>query len=1065
MKKIIKEIRESLGDIDKLASLLSGLGFTDGRKAATNLNLLRRDIARAKLFDRLLPALLESSIESPDPDMALNNLERFASCYEEKDQLFIFLSHHQELVSLFLLLFGSSQYLSNFLFSGPQEYLHWLSTLDLLKQPVQKKSMLEYLHQQISPKTSPNITPSIMPNMTIDEIKSILRRFRKREYIRIVLRDMLGYGTLAEITEEISTVADVCLQIAYETCNRELVKRYGRPEYTDMDGMRHECSFTVLGMGKLGGEELNYSSDIDILFLYTSEKGETTSGLLANHPYFVKLSEMISQVIGSTTDEGFVFRVDTRLRPEGERGDLACSLRSYEVYYESWGQTWERAALLKTRPVAGDESLGRSFLTMIQPFVYRKYLDFTAIDEIKEMKAKIDKSIAVKGRETRDVKLGYGGIREIEFFVQTLQLLYGGKEPWVRERNTLRALHRLAQKGFISYEEEEILSKAYQLLRRIEHMIQIVGERQTQIMPTDPVEVNTLARRSGYKDRGKQKAHELLFKDYTYYTQSVRRIYDGLFTKKEAAEEHREEISDCETIIGDVVSEEEAVSILSKYHFKDPRKAYRNVILLRDGPPFSHQTPRSRQIFLRIFPAFFSHITSSSDPDLALNNLEALISSVGARETLYTFFEENPQAIESVIRLFSSSEYLSRIVIRHPEIVDLFLDPAELLKKRIKGKMQEELLSLTEQCGSYSEQLDVLRKYKYTEELRIGYMDILGYMDTIEASKHISILADVSVAGALKIAEDELKRTYGQPQCKISGKGAQARFCIVAMGKLGGEEITYGSDLDILFIYSGEGETNGGHPISNHEYFTLLSGKVISVLTSLTREGTVFRVDVRLRPSGTKGPLCQSLEAVTTYIKEHAEIWELQALTRVRIIAGNESLGSEFITDSHKLIYERPVPGGLATAIRDMRQRMEAEVCKEDSESYDIKVGVGGIVDIEFIVQYLKLLHGSEYSRIRMANTLLSLESLYKEKLLSKDRYSLLRRSYIFLRTLESRLRIVQNMPSHLLPRNPEKLTSLARRMGYKDTKRISGAKRLIKEFEDLRKKVRGVFEEVISFR
>jgi len=1070
LKKIIKEIREGLEEPGNIAPLLSNLGFTDGRKAATNLHLLRRDIQHPQAFNRLLPVIIESSVEVPDPDMALNNLERFVSFHEDKEKVFTFLSHHKEVVSSLLLLFGSSQYLSTFLFSAPQEYLGWLSTPDLLKQPVSRGAMLSDLRREITLK------------MPVNEVKTILRRFRKREYVRIALRDMLEYGTLAEITQEISNVADVCLQMAYEVCNRDLQKRYGRPLYTDRNGQIQECQFAVLGMGKHGGEELNYSSDIDIMFLYTSDNGETESGTLTNHQYFVKLSEMISQVIGATTEEGFVFRVDTRLRPEGEKGDLACSLRSYEIYYESWGQTWERTALLKVRPVAGDDSLGRAFLAMIHPFVYRKYLDFTAIDEIREMKAKIDKNIAIKGKETRNVKLGYGGIREIEFFVQALQLLYGGKEPWVRERNTLRALHRLAQKGFISYEEEELLSKAYHLLRRIEHMIQIVGERQTQIMPADTRELMTLAKRIGYQERGRYRAHELLLKDYGICTQSVRKIYDGLFTKKAAEEEHTEEVSDGEVIVGDVVSEEEAAGILARHHFKDPRKAYRNVVLLREGPPFSHQTPRSRQIFLRIFPAFFSQIAASSDPDLALNHLEALISSVGARETLYSFFEENPQAIESVIRLFSSSEYLSKIVIRHPEIVDQFLDPAEMLRKRTREEMQGELFSLIGECGTYAERLDALRKFKYTEELHIGYNDILGNMDTMTVSRSISMLADISVAGALRIAEEELRRIYGRPACKTGGTEAQARFCIIGMGKLGGEEITYGSDLDIVFIYSGEGETQGGNSISNHEYFAHLAGKVMSVLTSMTREGTVFRVDVRLRPSGSKGPLCQSIEAFAMYIKGHADIWELQSLTRVRVIAGDQSLGSEFMTMAHELLYNPPLPsvspftkGGLrgngeekkglnlAGSIRAMRQRMEAEVSKEDSEHYDIKVGPGGIVDIEFMVQYLQLLHGSKYPGIRVTHTLLALEALHREGLLSKDRYLRLRKSYTFLRTLESRLRIVHNMPSHLLPRDPERLAPLAHRMGYQDTKRISGAKRLIKDIEDLRKRVRGIFEEVLA--
>jgi len=416
-----------------------------------------------------------------------------------------------------------------------------------------------------------------------------------------------------------------------------------------------------------------------------------------------------------------------------------------------------------------------------------------------------------------------------------------------------------------------------------------------------------------------------------------------------------------------------------------------------------------------------------------------------------------------VIRLFSSSEYLSKIVIRHPEIVDQFLDPAEMLRKRAREEMQGELFSLIGECGTYAERLDALRKFKYTEELHIGYNDILGNMDTMTASRSISILADVSVAGALRIAEEELRRIYGRPVCKTGGTEAQARFCITGMGKIGGEEITYGSDLDIVFIYSGEGETQGGKSISNHEYFGHLAGKVMSVLTSMTREGTVFRVDVRLRPSGSKGPLCQSIEAFAGYVKGHADLWEFQSLTRARVIAGDESLGREFMTLSHQSLYEGPVRKGMAASIRAMRQRMEAEVSKEDSEYYDIKVGPGGIVDIEFMVQYLQLLHGSKHRGIRVTHTLLALESLHREGLLSKDRYLRLRRSYTFLRTLESRLRIVHNMPSHLLPRDPERLAPLAHRMGYQDTRRVSGAKRLIRNFEDLRKRVRGIFEEVLA--
>ncbi|MCC6544545.1 MAG: bifunctional [glutamate--ammonia ligase]-adenylyl-L-tyrosine phosphorylase/[glutamate--ammonia-ligase] adenylyltransferase [Nitrospirae bacterium] len=1036
-----------------MSSVLAGIGFTDSRRAAVNLQLLRRDTSIQNKFDRLLPVILQSAIDSPDPDMSLNNLERFASSYEEKDKLYLFLSSHKEIIGPFLLLLGSSQYLCNFLFSAPRECIEWLAVPNFLKRIIAKDPALKDLRKQVTPET------------TLEDVKTVLRRFRKMEYLRISIRDLLGYGTLTEITQEISVVADVALQIAYEVCSRDLEKRYGIPQYYDINGNPWRCTFTVLGMGKLGGEELNYSSDIDIMYLYHTEKGETSNGLLTNHQYFVKLSEMISQVIGQTTDEGFVFRVDTRLRPEGERGDLASPLRSFEVYYESWGQTWERAALLKVRPVAGDEELGRAFLKMIQPFVYRKYLDFTAIDEISGMKVKIDKSIAAKGKDIRNVKLGYGGIREIEFFVQALQLLYGGKEPWIRERNTMRALHKLAQKGFISYDEEEALSAAYQFMRRVEHMIQIVSERQTYVMPDGPDDLNTLAKRIGYEDKSKHKAYEQLLKDYNTYTKSVRKIYDDLFLKKGIQGEEGSEEGGIDTIIGGVVSEDEAINILSESNFRDPGKAYRNIMLLRDGAAFSHQTPRSRQIFLRIFPSFFSHITSSSDPDLALNNLESLISSVGARETIYSFFEENPQAVESVIKIFSTSEYLSKLVIRHPEIVDMFLDPEEMLKKHAKVDMQAELSSLIEQCNTYAEKLDMLRKFKYIEEVRIGYVDILNYVSPGDASRYLSNLADVSLVCAYKIASDEVRRVYGRPLCRTTDGGvSEAGFCIVSMGKLGGEEISYGSDLDLVFLYSGDGETDGKQSISNHEFFTHLSSKTMSVLTSMTREGSVFKIDVRLRPSGSKGPLSQSITAFRTYVEQHADIWELQSLTRARIIAGDESLGREVLDCIYSVLYGvNRSPEDLLPAIRNMRKRMEAEVSRENNEYYDIKAGEGGIVDIEFIVQYLQLLHGLKYPSIRVTNTLSALESLYKERLLSKDQYTILKKSYVYLRTLENRLRIVQNVSAHLLSKSHDKITSLAMRMGYKDSKRVSGSTRLIKEYESLRKNVRGVFEQILD--
>src|SRR5208337_3999463 len=369
--------------------------------------------------------------------------------------------------------------------------------------------------------------------------------------------------------------------------------------------------------------------DVDLMYVYTSDgdsvgitqSSGAVTNRITNHQYFIKLAEKMSSAIGEKTEDGFVFRVDLRLRPEGQRGPLAQSLNGYEIYYESWGQTWERSALVKARHVAGDEKTGRDFMARITPFVYRKYLDYGAIAEIRDIKQKINRDVERKGKTYRDVKLGYGGIREIEFVIQALQLIYGGRDRSLREKTTLEALHALSQKGLITYQEHERLSKAYVFLRTIEHRIQILDDLQTQIMPSDAWGLRTLARRAGYLEPGREV--ELLIRDYTEHTQNVRHIYDELFafTGDDAA--RSAPAGDYGRLLDSDTTEQEATTMLERFGFRDPGKAYRNLILLREGPAFVHQTPRSHKLLYEIFPQLFNAIISSADADMALNHLES----------------------------------------------------------------------------------------------------------------------------------------------------------------------------------------------------------------------------------------------------------------------------------------------------------------------------------------------------------------------------------------------------------------------------------------------------------
>ena len=478
---------------------LSQLGVQDTAQALRNLELSGAAIG-AEGFSQLLPLLLADLARAADPDMALNNFERFAGALADIPSFVSQCLARRDILRSLITIFGASRFLSTFLVTSADESLTLLSEPAFLSHQSDKQGFADRL------------AAVIRDDLDDKDFFHWLRLFRKQEMLRIGLRDLLGKADLQETVADLSHLAEVCLQKAYEWADAGFVKRYGRPVVDNPDGSMTPAGFAVIAMGKLGGSELNFSSDVDLMYVYTAD-GETEGVLSAdglrtnritNHQYFIKLAEKLSAAIGEKTEDGFVFRVDMRLRPEGQRGPLAQSLGGYEIYYESWGQTWERSALIKARPVAGDEAVGREFLDRITPFVYRKYLDYSAIAEIRDMKQKINKDVEQKGRTNRDVKLGYGGIREIEFVIQALQLIYAGRDRTLREKNALKALHMLSQKGLITYQEHAVLSKAYVFLRTVEHRIQILDDLQTQTLPDDERELRTLARRTGYLGPGRE---------------------------------------------------------------------------------------------------------------------------------------------------------------------------------------------------------------------------------------------------------------------------------------------------------------------------------------------------------------------------------------------------------------------------------------------------------------------------------------------------------------------------------------------------------------------------------
>jgi len=1025
---------------------LQHLGIVDQVQALKNLEDLRGSLGEGSCKE-LLPLFFSVLSRTADPDMTLNNFERFVSGLDDVPGFVSLLRANPAVLTPLLTIFGASRFLSTFLVSHSSDGLALLGNADFLTHPAGAPALAAQLDALVS-------------NASIDQdVFRVLRAFRRQEMLRIGLRDLLGKADLQETVTELSDLAEVCLQKAYEWADGELRKRYGRPIITQEDGTVQAAGFAVIAMGKLGGRELNFSSDVDLMYVYSAD-GETegaaadgaASNRITNHQYFIKLGEKLSAAIGEKTGDGFVFRVDMRLRPEGQRGPLAQSLGGYEIYYESWGQTWERSALIKARPVAGDASVGREFLERITPFVYRKYLDYSAIAEIRDMKQKINKDVDQKGKTHRDVKLGYGGIREIEFVVQALQLIYAGRDRSLREKNALKALHMLAQKGLITYQERADLSKAYVFLRTVEHRIQILDDLQTQTMPLEDRELRTLARRSGYLTPGQEAT--LLLRDYAEHTHKVRSIYDDLFAFTGEDDTPQSGTHEYDLLLDASITEQETVAAFERFGFRDPGKAYRNLLMLREGPAFVHQTPRSRKLFNDIFPSLFHELVSSPDPDMALNHLESFLAAQGSWESFQSLARLNPDVVKTLIAVFANSEYLSRMLISRPVLIENLFESRKAFGIGTTRVFSQELTALLDKAPGITEKLDALRRFKHREEIRLGMADLLAGADQAVVCRDLSKLAEACLGAALALAGAEIGKRYAL-EWQVAG------LAVIGVGKLGGRELTYASDLDILFVFSEDRAAPPPAGLTVFEYFSKIAEKTIAYLSTLTREGYVFRVDTRLRPTGSKGPLVQSISAVRSYYAAQAETWERQAMLRARGVAGDPLVGQEFCRAMHGLIYQAVDQTALAHDIRTMRRRMEEEVGKENAGAYNIKQGVGGLVDIEFLVQYLQLLHGNSHAWVKVPGTMNALRALHKERLLAPEDYSFLGQAYRFMRLLESRMRIVTNQATSELSRDPEKLRPLARRMGYDDDG-IPAGQKLLLEYERISREVRTLFEKVV---
>ncbi|ORJ58551.1 bifunctional [glutamate--ammonia ligase]-adenylyl-L-tyrosine phosphorylase/[glutamate--ammonia-ligase] adenylyltransferase [Geothermobacter hydrogeniphilus] len=1036
-------------DDPELAELSELLGFADGKKTTVNL-LLLNELTGDPL---LLAAIANDAAATADPDQALNNLERLSGSLP-KEELMPVLRQPDERRQLLTIL-GASAFLSSIL-CRKNEYFHDLFVGGSLTAACDREEMLVQLRQKIP------------VGSDFAALQKGLREFKYHQVLRIGGRDLCGLADFQQTGAELSDLAAACLQRAFEICDMLLRDEYGAPLLeTEDETCPLEAEFTILGMGKLGGRELNFSSDIDLIYFYSSERGRTAGHpdrpgggrQISLHQYFCKLSEQIGRALGQVTGDGFVFRVDLNLRPEGSRGELATPLRGAEAYYESWGQSWERTALLKARPVAGSISLGERLLKSLEPFIYRRYLDYGMVEDMRGMKQRIDQSLARRQEADTNLKLGRGGIREIEFFIQALQVVHAGKNPRLRVRNSLDALDQLLAEGLIPERDHVALREAYIFLRNTEHRIQMVQEGQTHSLPSRPEELRALARRSGFADAA------AFLTELQRHRDAVAELFHSLFytSDEELGSGIRPEIG---VLLDENTDPDFVKDLLEENGFRNPDGAFESLQILRHGPPHNPMAPRSRRQLEKLAPQLLQAVIDSPEPDMALGNLENFVVALRARATFFSLLAQNPEVITRLVNLFATSQFLSRIFIQSPQVLDSLVSHDAVRIKELDD-FRRDLRVQLEMVDHYEDQLDALRRFRKEEMLRIALNDMHGLALQGQTARQLSELAEACLEAAVELARQELLPRFGLP---FTGDGEPAGFVILGMGKLGGRELNYHSDLDLIFVYRGEGETRpveGTDPgrfrvQSNREYFSRLAQRIISVLTLVTREGKVYEIDARLRPSGNQGPLVTSLDAFERYHQESAQLWERQALTKARAMAGPEDLVTELTRLVDNILYQQPLPENAAEEIRRLRQRMETEIAREDDAHFNIKTGRGGMVDVEFLTQYLQLKHGARHPELRSQNTLQTLQSLADLGLLTETENQLLSSGYKFLRRLENRLRLVHDQSINELSGDPAYLRKLARRLGYPEKPKKPEVT-FLEDYRAVTGNIRTIFEHYLA--
>ena len=853
------------------------------------------------------------------------------------------------------------------------------------------------------------------PDLALDEpaFQSWLRRWRRREMVRIAWRDLAGTAALPETLEDLSAFADDAIGLAYAHAWRSTTARFGVPRQAD----GREMPMVVVGMGKLGGRELNYSSDIDLVFLFPAY-GETDHAAPVSHDeFYIRLGQALVRLLAAPTVDGFVFRVDMRLRPFGESGPLACGFSSFEDYLGQHGRDWERYAWVKARPITAPEAYAELYRDAVRPFVFRRYLDFGVFESLREMKALIEKQVT--RRDMADhVKLGPGGIREVEFIAQAFQLIRGGQDRRLQNPRILEVLPLLAGRRLLSARAVEELDAAYRYLRTLENRLQMIRDEQTHHLPTDEPTRGRLARAMRepswaalraslevHRGRVQQHFRDLVFKpagegaEAGMFADPVAATTDGATPGRPMAAPARPGLAPLtwweEGIAPDTIRE-----WLQAGGLQEAAEAARLLVEFRAGALLRRLDAASARRLHRLLPELLESVLGDPDPLPLLKRYLRVIEAIGTRSTYFALLNEAPAARRRFVDVCRSGEFLAAQIAAHPLLLDELLDDRVFGAPPSRAEFVAELADRIARvdAGDPERLVEALCQFKRAAIFRVAIADLSGALPLMRVSDRLTDIAELIVGEAMSQAWAQMTTQFGTPLCGEEGSRREVRVCAIGYGKLGGIELGYASDLDLVFLHDSAGgsqETDAGRPVDNQVFFVRLAQRIVHLLTMHSAAGRLYEVDVRLRPSGKGGMLITNIAAFADYQRTEAWTWEHQALLHARAVAGSAPLRAEFERIRLEIITGAVRRDTLATEVRSMRERMRRELSKARAGEFDMKQDAGGIADIEFLAQYWALKWADRHPAVAMfSDTIRQLETLASGDLVPQSTVDVLTHAY-----------------------------------------------------------------------